>query len=669
MLFKALAAAGLAAAGAALVTRTTAFAATAPIAPAALIITTGTTAVARTALAATRATALVLALDTTTATAVLVLAATAMRLALELLGTTLGTVTARGLLDGGSTAALLGSHLAGHALHSLVHASLNALAHAGLPAALGTARTLAVAAALVATAVGTTGHIAVIVAVALAVATRLLELLLALGLAALGLLLHLKGGRVALGVNRGRVGTHMQVAGLVDVGGLVHEFLDLVELVHVLLGHKRDGPAQLAGAARTANTVDVVGRLGRHVKVHDVAHIADVDAAGKHVGRHQHVDGAITEGRKRALTLGLAAVAVNRGGLDALALQTTAAAVGAVLGAHKDDGALRALLFEELGQQVVLGLDGHREHKLIDGIGGRRSGRDLHAGRIAHQVGDLAHGLLVERRREQQRLALGRRLAHNAADGGQKAHVEHAVGLVEHQHLDLVQVAGALLDQIDQTARRGDQDVAAVLEGSGLGLVAHAAHDGHGNMAGDVGDLARDLVDLLGELARGGDNEHHRATAVALGLLGAATAVAAAALTHRLGRSDVLQIVHGRQQEGGRLAGAGLGGGKQVAAFEHHRDRAGLHGRRRRVAQVLDGTKHLVGKAQLVKGGQALGSGLDGLGSIGLIGGIEGSLGHGLAGLVQDLGVGDVGYRITHMLLFLICTRNGHGMRPRGRAW
>ena len=461
----------------------------------------------------------------------------------------------------------------------------------------------------------------------------------------------------------------MQFAGFVDVGRLVHELLNLVELVHVLLGHKRNGPAQLAGAARTANAVDIVGRLGRHVEVHDVAHVANVDAAGENIGCHQHVDGAVAEGRKRALALGLAAVAVNRGGLDAFALKATAAAVGAVLGAHKDDGALRALLFEELRQQVVLCLDGHREHKLVDGVGGRRGRRDLHAGRVAHQVGDLAHGLLVEGRREQQRLALGRRLAHNAADGGQKAHVEHAVGLVEHQDLDLVQVASALLDQIDQTARRGNQDIATVLKCRGLRLVAHAAHDSHGNVARDVGDFARDLVDLLGKLARRGDDEHHGATAVALGLLGTATAVAAAALTHGFGRSDVLQIVHGRQQKGGRLAGAGLSGGKQVAAFERHRDRAGLHGRRRRVAQVLDGTKHLVGKAQLVKGGQALGSGLDGLGSIGLIGGIEGSLGHGLTGLVQDLGVGDVGYRITHMLLFLICTRNGHGMRPRGRAW
>ena len=305
-----------------------------------------------------------------------------MRLALELLGTTLGTVAARALLN--STGTLLGNHLAGHALHGLVHTSLNALAHAGLAAALGTARTLAVAATLVATAVGTTGNIAVIVAVALAVATCLLELLLALGLAALGLLLHLKGRRIALGVDGGRVGAYMQVAGLVDVGRLVHELLDLVELIDVLLGHKRDGPAQLAGTTRAADAVDVVGRLCRHVKVHDVAHIANVDAAGEHVGRHQHVNGAVAEGRKRALALGLAAVAVDRGGLDALALQTTAAAVGAVLGAHKDDSALRALLFEELGQQVVLGLDGHREYKLVDGVGGRRSGRDLHAGRVAH---------------------------------------------------------------------------------------------------------------------------------------------------------------------------------------------------------------------------------------------------------------------------------------------
>ena len=360
---------------------------------------------------------------------------------------------------------------------------------------------------------------------------------------------------------------------------------------------------------------------------------------------------------------------MNRGSLDALTFQTTAAAVGAVLGAHKDDGALRALLLEELGQQIVLGLDGHREHKLIDGVGGRRGGRDLHAGRVAHQVGDLAHGLLVERRREQQRLPLGRRLAHNTADGGQKAHVEHTVGLVEHQDLDLVQVASTLLNQVDQTARRGDQDITAVLERRGLRLVAHATHDGHGNMAGDVGNLARDLVDLLGELTRGGDNEHHGAAAVALGLLGAATAVAVTTLAHGLGRSDMLQVVHGRQQESGRLAGAGLSGGKQVAALEYHGDGAGLDRRRRRVTQVLDSTKHLVGKTQLVKGGQVLGGGLDNLGGVGLVGGIEGSLGHGLAGLVQNLGVRDVGYRITHMLLFLICTRYGHGMLPRGRAW
>lgn len=104
---------------------------------------------------------------------------------------------------------------------------------------------------------------------------------------------------------------------------------------------------------------------------------------------------------------------------------------------------------------------------------------------------------------------------HNAADGGQKAHVEHAIGLVEHQHLDLVQMAGSLLDQVDQTAWRCDQDVAAVLEGSGLRLVAHATHDGHGNVAGDVGDLARNLVDLLGKLARGSDDEHHGTAAVA----------------------------------------------------------------------------------------------------------------------------------------------------------
>jgi len=55
-------------------------------------------------------------------------------------------------------------------------------------------------------------------------------------------------------------------------------------------------------------------------------------------------------------------------------------------------------------------------------------------------------------------------LADDASHGMDEAHVEHAVGLVEHQQLDLVEAHGLALDMVDQPARRGDQQVDPLAE-------------------------------------------------------------------------------------------------------------------------------------------------------------------------------------------------------------
>ena len=48
-----------------------------------------------------------------------------------------------------------------------------------------------------------------------------------------------------------------------------------------------------------------------------------------------------------------------------------------------------------------------------------------------------------------------------------EAHVEHAVGFVEHQHLDLVEAQRALVHQIEQAAGRGHQHFDAVRQRRG----------------------------------------------------------------------------------------------------------------------------------------------------------------------------------------------------------
>ena len=121
--------------------------------------------------------------------------------------------------------------------------------------------------------------------------------------------------------------------------------------------------------------------------------------------------------------------------------------------------------------------------------------------------GELS-GRALERRREEQRLALGGGLGDDPVDGGLEAHVEHPVGLVEDEDPHVLAMQGAALDQVLETARGGDDDVGA---GGALGLRAEAdaAVDGGDRGAGRQHRL--ELVDdLARELAGRGEDERRR---------------------------------------------------------------------------------------------------------------------------------------------------------------
>ncbi len=81
--------------------------------------------------------------------------------------------------------------------------------------------------------------------------------------------------------------------------------------------------------------------------------------------------------------------------------------------------------------------------------------------RVGEVVLDERGDVTVERGGEQQPLAAGRRLVEQPAHHRQEAEVGHVVGLVEHGDLDRVEVAGAALDQVDEPAGGGDEDVDA----------------------------------------------------------------------------------------------------------------------------------------------------------------------------------------------------------------
>ena len=90
-----------------------------------------------------------------------------------------------------------------------------------------------------------------------------------------------------------------------------------------------------------------------------------------------------------------------------------------------------------------------------------------------------------------------------------EAHVQHAVGFVEHQHLDLVEAQRALVDEIEQAAGRGHQHFDAVRQRADLSVDRHAANGERDGERPNVPAIGTEAVgDLAGQFARRREHQH-----------------------------------------------------------------------------------------------------------------------------------------------------------------
>ena len=181
-------------------------------------------------------------------------------------------------------------------------------------------------------------------------------------------------------------------------------------------------------------------------------------------------------------------------------------------------------------------------------------------------LGD-ARDLRRDRRREQGRLAGGRDRGQYRIEVLGEAHVEHLVGLVEHDELDRVEVQAAPGQVVDGSARRRDHEVDAAPQAAQL-LADRlpAVHRQHA-------DARRPPIamDRLGHLHRELARRHEDEPA----------------------NPPVPAIVPGdpvdrRKGEGRRLARAGRCLGEDVATLQQGRDRLPLDRRRLLVAQLRE---------------------------------------------------------------------------------
>ncbi len=128
-----------------------------------------------------------------------------------------------------------------------------------------------------------------------------------------------------------------------------------------------------------------------------------------------------------------------------------------MLGAGEDQHLLelaRARL-DDVGQQGPLALPVHGMHHLADQLGGGVLRGDLHGGRVLEELGRQLLDLVREGGREEQGLPLGGQQGQDLLDVPDEAHVEHAVGFIQHQDLQLAEIQVALALVIQQAAGSG----------------------------------------------------------------------------------------------------------------------------------------------------------------------------------------------------------------------
>ncbi len=191
----------------------------------------------------------------------------------------------------------------------------------------------------------------------------------------------------------------------------------------------------------------------------------------------------------------------------------------------------------------------------FDRVGRLRNGALRNAYWTAHVVVDQAGDGGFQRCREAKRLAIARQNCRNAADGWQKAHVEHAIGFVENQGLHLFEAHQPAAKEIFQTSGRGYDDPRSGAQGLNLRLLGQAADDEGSGRKLLVAQLFVLLVNLHRKFARGHQDQRFR-----------------------VARRSLQQALNQGHQERKGFARAGLGGGQDVSTRKCVRDRFRLDG-------------------------------------------------------------------------------------------
>lgn len=289
--------------------------------------------------------------------------------------------------------------------------------------------------------------------------------------------------------------------------------------------------------------MNVVLAVGGEIVVDDKGDLLDIDTTGEEIGSDQDTRGTGTELLHDDITLALVHVSVHGGDGEVTGGELVGEPVDLSTGVAEDDGLCDGDGLVEIGEGVelpVLLLNGDVE--LLNTFEGEFVLLNKDTDGVAHELGGDLENVLGHGSGEKDDLgALWEELEDVVDLLGETAR-QHLIGLVKDEHLHAVGLEHAALDHVVDTAGGTDNDLWAVSESLHVVSYGGTTNAGVALNVHEVTNGDNDLLDLLGQLAGGCEDQS---------LAGLEAGV------------DLLENGDG---ERGSLAGTGLGLGNDIVA-------------------------------------------------------------------------------------------------------
>ena len=332
-----------------------------------------------------------------------------------------------------------------------------------------------------------------------------------------------------------RFGEHADLKLLAD-----HAFDDAHFALFAQVNDRNRGTA-LARTAGTTGTVSVVLHVVGESVVDHVGEFVHIEAARRHVGGHEELRAVVAELLHREVALCLRQIAVQSLGAVAVADEMVGHFLRFETRAAEDDAVDARIVVDNALKGGIFVLCAHGIIDVVHVLCALVAAAHHDFAVIAEVVFGNALNVGPHGGREEERLVLRGDGRKDFVDAFGEAHVEHLVSFVEHHVAHRFESRGAAVNEVDESAGSGDNDLTALAELANLAFDAGAAVDGHHMQAVDVATVVFEIVgDLETEFAGGAENDDLCAAVVGI---------------------DVLQ--HGKSVSGG-FTGAGLRQGDDI---------------------------------------------------------------------------------------------------------